>query len=1200
MTDRTDLTPTQKSAAIERTGENLALRSGAGCGKTLVLGRRFAELLVKYRGGENPLNRFVALTFTDKAAIEMIQRVRRLLSEMAAKSKGADRVKLRSWLEELPEARISTIHSFCASLLRSWAVEAGIDPNFAICANDYVSDSLLNEAVDKAVLEAVEAGRQDVATLLTRISYSSVAEVVFRLVDRQLDWNAADYAEPDTILARWRRMLDDARKASLAGLKNNRQLADELDAIEAIPCSKADDKLNVWRAGMLAAARRIIKSPQSVAAEDFSRLAESPGNSGSPAAWGGKENISTARGRMKDVFGELADYSQYFAEPGDADAQAAESLAAMVSLARDADAIYTAAKRQRGLLDFTDLLHHAGRLIFERPDMVASLRRQIDQLLIDECQDTSDFQVRMLLKLLFDDAEPTAADGRLFVVGDAKQSIYRFRGAQVEVFEKLCDRLGSSRQEDLDISFRTHEAGVEFVNHLFERIMPGYTPIKSNRKQSLPQPSVEIILAEPNDKEEPIAGAAHAAALQAAVTARRIREMLDGKERIVWDKSAEDWRAVQPRDIAILFSRRTNSLMYERQLAAHGVPYYVLAGTGFFNQQEVFDMLNALRAVDNPFDDIAFFGALRSGMFGLDDNTLMHIAGNFPPPYLPSMAGSDMACVPPGSQRRSLQFAVELLGSLHRKKDAVDIGELAEQLLRETGYEAVLLSQFEGRRRLGNVRKLVEMGREASAGGMALAEFIAQTDEIIVHENRYEQAAVVGEQENVVRIMTIHKAKGLEFPVVFVPDLNSQRRGHKGMLLSRLDWGLTLKLEADSKDDENGGDEKLPLSFRLAKKLEDRDQINEDVRAMYVAATRHKDFLVFVGANWRTKDGEFCKGNNPLKEIDHSIGITDAIGAERNIAYAGGRFTAAVKLMSPKSPAHRGGKKNLPMQKASDGQSLAAEMIAAARKAPAPPLLGPLNPEAGSVQLAVTALGDFEHCPMLYRWRYDLRAPTHTPAGKLAAGDSIDPLTLGTLYHRCMELLDVDSPQPAETLLRLAAADMHIEDAAPVFSLAGQLGDILEKFRSHPLRDELRQAKQTFRELDFVLNCGPATLRGQIDLIFQDHSGRWHIVDYKSDRLDPADIAAHAERYRLQMLLYCLAAAKYLDVPPAEARLYFLRNGLTHTFSISPDTLAAAESHAAALAERLIAAGRAGDFAAGSLKDACNFCPYGRLCKIRA
>ncbi len=1207
MTDRMKLTAAQKSAAIDRVDENIALRSGAGCGKTLVLGHRFNQLLIKYRGEENPLNRFVALTFTDKAAMEMTRRVRRLLSERAAKSNSAaDRRKLRSWLEELPNARISTIHSFCASLLRSWAVEAGIDPNFTICANDYVSDSMLSEAVDKAVLEAVEAGREDIAALLTKIPYGSVAEMVFTLVDRRLDWNAADYADADAILARWRRKLKDTGQEALAELKNSSRLAGKLDTIEALPCSKADDKLNIWRSERLAAARKIIASPAGATGDDFKQFSESPGNIGSPAAWGGKEEISKARNRMKEVFAELADYAQYFDTPGEPDRQSAESLAALVSLACGADAIYTADKRQRGLLDFTDLLQHANRLIFEQPDRIAAMQEQIDQLLIDECQDTNAFQVRMLLKLMFGDAEPTAADGKLFVVGDAKQSIYRFRGAQVEVFEDLCRRLGRNKQEDLDISFRTHEAGVEFVNHLFERMMPGYTPIRAFRKQSPQQPSVEIILAGPEDKEEGIAGAAHASALQAAVTARRIREMLDAGERIVWDESAGGWRAVQPRDIAILFSRRTNSLMYERELAAHGVPYYVLAGTGFFRQQEVFDMLNALRVVDNPFDDIAFCGVLRSGMFGLDDNTLMHIAETFKPPYLPAMAGSDMACVPAGPQRESLKFAVELLSSLHRRKDAVDMDELFGTLLTETGYEAVLLSQFEGKRRLGNVRKLVEMAREASAGGLALAEFIAQTDEMILYESRYEQAAVVGEQENVVRIMTIHKAKGLEFPVVFVPDLNVQRQGHRGMLLSRLDWGLTLKLDADGEDDDNDdkkkNDEKLPLSFRVAKKLEDADQMNEDIRALYVAATRHRDFLVLVGANWRTAGGRFRDGkNNYLSRIDDILGVAEAADSGRNITYGGGRFTAAVKCISPKPPSHRGGsKKKLPIQMASCGESLAAELTAAAVSAVPPPLLGPLSPHTGMVQLAVTALGDFEHCPMLYRWRYDLRVPSRMLAGEpAAAGDSLDPLTLGTLYHRCMELLDVNSPQSAETLLRLAAADTHIDDAQ-VLPLAGQFGDILEKFRSHPLFKELRQAKQTFCELDFVLNCGPAVLRGQIDLIFQDSAGRWHIVDYKSDRLAPADIAEHSERYRLQMLLYCLAASKYLNVPPAEARLYFLRSGLTHTFPISPETLAAAESRAAELAERLIAAGRAGDFRTISPNDACSFCPYGRLCKVNA
>ena len=169
------------------------------------------------------------------------------------------------------------------------------------------------------------------------------------------------------------------------------------------------------------------------------------------------------------------------------------------------------------------------------------------------------------------------------------------------------------------------------------------------------------------------------------------------------------WRAVRPGDVAILFARMTNSLDYERQLQLRGIPYHVLSGTGFFRQQEVFDVLNALRVIDNPFDDVALFGMLRGGMFGLDDNALMHVAETLDPPYLPALTriADDGDCEKNPrkafrglSEHRSetLAFAIGLLGALHRRKDTVGIDSLIARLLEETGYEATLGSQFHGRR----------------------------------------------------------------------------------------------------------------------------------------------------------------------------------------------------------------------------------------------------------------------------------------------------------------------------------------------------------------------------------------------------------------------------------------------------------------------------------------------------------------------
>jgi len=744
-------------------------------------------------------------------------------------------------------------------------------------------------------------------------------------------------------------------------------------------------------------------------------------------------------------------------------------------------------------------------------------------------------------------------------------------------------------------------------------------------------------------------------------------------------------------DVVILLGRMTASLPFERELARREVPYYVVAGTGFFNQQEVYDVLNALRAIDNPFDDVAFFGVLRGGMFGLSDDALLRIADAMDPPYLPGLQSAGTAAVSdlPPADAAALAAAVDLLTRLHARKDAVGIDALIDEVLAATGYEAVLLAQFQGRRLAGNVRRLTELARAATADRLPLADFVRQMDERRIDQSRFEQAAVAGEAEDVVRLMTVHKAKGLEFPVVVLPDLNRQRKGVDSNLLHRRDWGLTFNLPAGREDEdeaENGeaidtrarAKADRPISYEAARRREQQAQEAEDVRQLYVAATRHRDHLVFVWADWRDKDGRFGQNGCELARLDEALGIRRALEAGREtIPYENGRYAAAVRRVRPEAPPPSGqrppGRRVL--QAAVSAEDVArglADMAAetgaaemgtgsffvsgistpgpahAAKKTSvpisAPPLLGPLPADVGTVDLAVTALSDFALCPRLYQWRHELRMPASEPQptsrdrkaarafegpvpppssawGSLdehtskpqtsrglpvAHSTGLDPLTLGTLLHKCMELLDPAEPQPAaHVLLARAAAAAGIElplrhaqgePAEPARAeLVGQLEAILQTFAASDLAAALRDARQTFRELDFVLELGPARLRGQIDLLHQDAAGRWHVVDYKSDRLDGESAAAHSRRYELQVLLYAAAAERHFGQRPADARLYYLRNGQTHDFDTTAEAIAAARERAADLARSLIAARRGKEFTPRR-GDPCGACPYDALC----
>ena len=894
-----ELTPRQAQAAVERAGASMALTSGAGCGKTLVLARRYATLLLTGPGGEaDPFDGLVALTFTDKAAVEMLQRVRAvLLDRLARLEDPRQRERLAHWVTELPAARVSTIHSFCAALLRRYAIEAGVDPNFAVCADQLVAAQMLEASVQAAVLAAVERQEPDVLELLARTDLDRVIREVRGLLERRIDWMDQDYSDPKATLARWRELQRQVRLCRLRTLAADGKLRDELEYLSAYPCTEPDDKLDAYRQEKLAVIRKMLGRPaEEVTVEDVGCLKDKPGNKGRAAAWGGKGAMLAYRRRLVAFLEQFGALAAWFAEFGQSDTAAAEYLATLTRLARQAEELYSATKRTEGLLDFDDLIVLTRRLLREVPAVRDALRRQLRQLLIDEGQDTDANQLEMLWGLVADGETPPP--GKVFIVGDLKQSIYRFRGARAEVFARLCERFGRDRLA-LERCFRMHQAGVAFINHVFGQLMQRYEPIASARREVPPGPSVEVLLAEPEAPDAESAGVA-----QADLTAQRIEEMI-GREELVYDAEAGRWRPVRPGDVAILFARMTRSLEYERALRERNVRYYVVAGTGFFKQQEVYDILNALQAIDNPLNDVALMGVLRSALFGLDDNALLHIASAVEPPYFHSLTTPAVLNRLSEPQRSQLNFAHGLIARLHRVKDALGPAGVIERLLEQTGYEGVLLSQFGGRRKLGNVYRLLAAARSAHlAGDLSLADFVRRYDELVMAEVRYEQAAVAAEAEDVVRIMTIHKAKGLEFPVVFIPDLNARARGPGGGVLFRHDWGLTCKPpRVPGREDEDGGS---PVSHELALQMEKDELGAEDVRKLYVAATRHRDYLVLVGADVRSKKSGRFESSSHLAALDDVLGITRALDAgQETITYGpDGSFTAVLSRTRPR-PARR-------------------------------------------------------------------------------------------------------------------------------------------------------------------------------------------------------------------------------------------------------------------------------------------------------
>ncbi len=1190
------LTPAQRAAGIERIAENLALISGAGCGKTFVLARRYVELLTCAGAGDNGLSGLVAVTFTRKAALEMAQRVGAMLQDRLAQAGPDRRAQIQGWIQQLPEARIGTIHSFCSSLLHTWALQAGLDPEFSVRSDDLLTGRLRAEAADQALLQAVEDEQPDVADLLSRTGFARLVEQIEMLLANRCRVDLSAYGDPETILARWNQRLQVVRAEACQKLSRDQTLRDGINYLAGFACNDPTDKLAVHLDEQLQLLQRLMRGPGGPAADVFAQLNAKMRSIGTAAAWGSKATAKEIRDRLKELIAHARTYEPALQEPGPGDADAAAALATLVRLTRQAEQRYAREKRRRGILDFDDLLQRTGELVARRPEIASRIAEGIDQLLIDECQDTDAFQIR-LLETLAGGSQDSLPPGRLFVVGDPKQSIYRFRGTQVEVFRDLCDRLGPARRETLDLSFRAHPAATAWINDLFSKLMgPDYGPIRAHRQTVPPHPCVEILLAEGPHGPPDSADASTRA--QAAVVAARIREMVESRQALVWDPRAGQHRPVRYGDVAILFSRMTVSLAYEQALAAEALPYYVIGGSGFLNRQEVVDVLNALRAVDSPCDDIALMGLLRSALVGLDDNALMRIALAVDAPYGPALQSSGVRqqlaeSMPPGQFAQLIGW-LDRLARWQRRKDAVGIDEMIQQILDAAGAEAVWLTDFHGAQAVGNIRRILEWARTASADGLSLTAFLSQISEHQLSNDRFEQAAVAGEHEDVVRLMTIHKSKGLEFPVVVIPDLNARIDSPSDRLLLRPDWGLTCQLPAgpgiDKADD--------CLAHTLALQAESVDETAEQIRKLYVAATRMQDHLVLVGANYRTKADTFNPSRSYLSWLDEALDVRTAVEqGDGEIPYGpGGQYAARARIVPAPGRRRRAGRTSTGdrmLQQAGDEVKLAAAIRREAGGEARLDLVGPVDPAIGRFPLAVTALNDFARCPRLFHLRCELAMPPLDRAAdprRPGRPDAMDPLRLGTLLHRCMELYRPGGQVSARSLLTRAAAETEGDPGLtdPVEPL---LADILTQARTSGLAEMLAGAGQVHRELDFVSRLGSAELRGQIDLLLRDAKGRWRLIDYKSDRLNGTDPESHGRAYRMQLAVYADAAARFLGAPVAAAGLYFLRSGQWAWLAETESVL----SEARRLIVELTEARRTGSYPVGQ-DGCCRGCPYGPMC----
>jgi len=1073
------------------------LTAGAGAGKTTALVGFYLALVQGRVEGVGRLSclDILSLTYTEKAAAEMKDRIREAL--LAA--------GLTDQVELLDRAPVETIHAFCARILRESALEAGLDPNFTILEDP----GLLALSSGQAVMEALDRGEPEAALLLDYLPFQGSSG------------------------------LQEGLESGLKLARSMGQVTGEL--LSRLDRSEADlpDRLGECGGKLQAALARLAgmelnpKAKSTPALKEILALAGQPLDQNPAARLRAllpsrvPQEIVPLRRKLLEITDE---YELLAAEP-----EGLAAARALVGLMARVEEEYNLAKRTRSALDFDDLQLLARDLLFTKPEVRSRLKKRIKLILVDEFQDTNPLQWQIINCLQErrdenrplapgqDPAQALALDPhRLLAVGDVKQSIYRFRGAEVEVFTRLKDRLAHTERGgviSLGHNYRSQPGLVSFYNSFFRRhlgraetgFQAGFLEEDRQRTGRAGQEAGLVELLELGPGES----AAATRELEAAAVAWRIKELVEEGSPVPIGGDLEG-RGGRDRaaygEVVILLRKLTQAAPFEAALRRLGIPFHLVRSEGGLARPEVQDLLNLLEHLARPLDAFLLTALLRSPLAGVNDETLLVLAqaGG-----VALFAGPGASPPPPGlepGQAEALAGFNRLLGDLLALRDRLGPAELVETALERTDLGAVLLAGFQGPERLANVQGLIEKVRSLSGQpGMGLSDLVERFRPLDGRPG-LDLEPPLWEGLDAVRIMTIHKAKGLQFPVVILGQ-SWQRNlapGPSSPVLIRPGLGLGMKLK-------RAGDRKWreTLSFRRIKEAEAEREKAEADRLLYVALTRAQDLLIVSGPRPGEKDGGTWRAS-----LEEFAGLDDQ-GLVRRVQGREEWPGLPPRPEPASSPGPSFGR----------GRREAQRIVARVLHPPRPPV---------RVEISVSALEDLDFCPRLYH-RRRLMGEEEGP-GRTGEGPRDGPTAtrMGDWLHRVLERVDYARAGDEVRLMELvqtSAGQLGLRageelDREILADLRAFLSSEVGRLLTGPARPSIR------REVPFGLGVGLGEgglmrLEGKIDLLVETSPRPW-VVDYK--RAVPK-----GAEYELQMLTYGLALDR-AGTRPALKTVY-LRQG---------------------------------------------------------
>ena len=1043
------LTGSQRAAATAG-DRDIWLTAGAGSGKTRVLTERYLHLHIER---SIPIGKILAITFTEKAASEMRERIGKRLME-----KG-----LGESLHELPHAPISTIDSFCYRLLREYADRAGVEPGLRV----------LDE------VEAEERQERIWVDLLDRwwVERREEAHLLFKTLAWKTGPDVPGGIDPRPLFSLVRAVRTAGR--SLEDLSFHHDFGGEDEKLWAEIRGLFGEAETLLRSGLTAGTNRTLEALLSLRGIDLTGDADwlDPVREIRERL---KLNISV---KAKKTVHDVRDLLDRLIPIGEElDLEMSRTL--LKELAIQFHRKYVEEKRTSGTADFLDLEEAACRLLQDE-SVGAEVRSRFRYLLLDECQDTNELQLGIVNNL--------RNSGRFLAVGDAKQSIYAFRDADVSAFLRMGEQLpAGTNRIPLDQNFRSRPEILRCVNTLFPRIWGAneqmgvryeeLTPGEGKEFTPVSDPVVEVLVV-----------------VDHSLSAARKKEaaLLAGRLKQIHEEGID---GLHYGEMALLFRSATDIGLYESALRREGIPVSMAVGRGFFQTREVTDLLVGLSLVEDPHDDLRFASALRSPLAGMHDADLAAILADRLPVLSPLWervrSGGVMENLSPVG-RETLDSFTGLLIRLRDLRGRLPPFRLLEMLIEKTGYVDSLLMQPDGLRLRANVCKLVDIARGLEARAeLSLPEAI-RTLERYRYTRVRERESALDEERDAVCLTTVHSAKGREFPLVAVVDLGRPFQERFSPFLFHKTLGVGLKKRESASD---------PYLYNTIRESLKRLQRAEETRLLYVALTRAERRLLIAGSGGKRLRG-WIGALHEAMELPESPGVHNVDGVVLRLLdqegdveeRSGAPITPTAVLRSPA----RFTKGVDPVEKDRLLKRIVSE---------------PLKRSVDRSGRIVTAVHSFGDCPRRYHLGRMFPIPDES-------GEENASLSLGTLFHRLMECSFHSLPDP-----EFGGGEEEYRSVQ----------EWRENFLALPGIGERFRQGAGVAELAFHATVGGRPLRGAVDLLLTGDRD-WMVIDYKTDRASPEEIL---ERYRDSLNLYRLAL---LDIAgketPVGASIYAAREG---------------------------------------------------------